>query len=56
MIKIIDTSRDFEYEVFEGFDHCNNYPLYRLVGTNNDHVGDWFTTKEKAINEIYRIT
>ena len=56
MIKIIDTAKSLEYKVFEGLDHYNNKPLYRLVGINNDHVGDWIKTKEGAINEIYKIT
>ena len=42
----------YKFKIFEGVDHFNNKPLYKINGINNDHVGEWHTTKESLYNEL----
>ena len=44
-----------EYNIFEGFDHLNNKPLYQVTGTNNDYSGEWYTSKTDAVNELKKL-
>ncbi len=36
--------------IFEGFDHYNQIPLYRV--DYGDYVGEWHTDRETAIQEL----
>lgn len=41
-----------KYKIFEGVDHFNNKPLYRINGINNDYIGEWHATKESLCDEL----
>jgi hypothetical protein len=48
-------NRKLDYYIFEGYDHYNNYPLYRVESTSNnenEYVGEWNMTKEEAEKEL----
>jgi hypothetical protein len=43
-----------KYKIFEGYDHFNNKPLYKVTD-NEDYEGEWHTNKsdaEKELNEL----
>ena len=37
--------------IVKGFDSYKGIELYRVVGINNEFVGEWFKTKEECIKE-----
>jgi len=41
-----------EYKIFEGFDHLKKKNVYRVIGVENDYVGEWHNTREEAQSEI----
>jgi len=45
-----------EYYIFEGWDHYNSKPLYRVDGRENDYVGEWHTDREDAEKELGELT
>jgi hypothetical protein len=43
------------YYLFQGTDHKNNKPLYRVESTShnpNEYVGEWHTNKKDALSEL----
>jgi hypothetical protein len=44
-----------KYKIFEGYDHYNNYPLFKVIGIDNDYVGEWHKNKEDATKELIGI-
>ena len=40
------------YTIFKGYDHFNDYNLFRVYGLNNDYVGEWHTNETEAIQEM----
>ena len=48
-------NKKLDYYIFEGYDHYNNYPLYRVESTDkndDEYVGEWNTTKAEAEKEL----
>jgi len=41
-----------KFKVITGYDFFNGSEIYRLIGINNDHFGEWHTSKQEAENEI----
>jgi len=44
-----------EYKIFEGHDHFKNKSVYRVMGMDNDYVGDWhkdISDAEKELSEL----
>ena len=41
-----------DYYIFNGYDHYNNYPLYQVVGRNNDYVGEYHENIQDAKKEL----
>jgi hypothetical protein len=43
-----------KYRVFEGIDHYNNKPLYRVEDMSEDgeYVGEWYKTRQEAEDEL----
>jgi hypothetical protein len=40
-----------KYKIFEGYDHFNNKPLYKVTD-NEDYEGEWHTNKSDAEKEL----
>jgi hypothetical protein len=40
-----------KYKIFEGYDHFNNKPLYKVTD-NEDYEGEWHTNKSDAQQEL----
>jgi hypothetical protein len=43
------------YKIFEGYDHFNGKPLYKVVGATTeteDYIGEWHTNKSDAEREL----
>ena len=40
------------FKIEYGFDHFNNYNIFRIVGVNNDHVGEWHKNLNQCNNEL----
>jgi hypothetical protein len=41
-----------EYYVFEGYDHKNSKPLYKVSSKVNEYDGEWHTNKRDAELEL----
>jgi hypothetical protein len=41
------------YRIFEGYDHFNGTPLYQVIGSDNDYVGEWHTSEQQAKNSFF---
>jgi len=41
-----------DYKIIEGYDHYNNYPLYQVVGKDNDYIGEYHTDIKDAKKEL----
>jgi len=41
-----------EYYVFEGYDHKNDKPLYKVSSKVNEYDGEWHTNKKDAELEL----
>lgn len=41
-----------KYKVVEGYDHFNGYPLYHVVGIDNEFCGEWHTSFCDAHSEM----
>ena len=49
---------DDGYVIFEGQDHYNNKPLYKVISKDedNDYVGEFYANREdaeKELNELF---
>jgi hypothetical protein len=44
-----------EYYIFEGLDHRNQIPLYRVSGRDNEYLGEWHMDKSVAQEELDRL-
>jgi hypothetical protein len=42
------------FKIYEGFDHYNNKPLYRVEDMSEDgeYVGEWYKTRQEAEDEL----
>jgi hypothetical protein len=42
------------FKIYEGIDHYNNKPLYRVEDMSEDgeYVGEWYKTREEAEDEL----
>lgn len=40
------------FKIYEGYDWHNGNPLYQVIGTNNEYVGEWHTHYEDAELEL----
>jgi hypothetical protein len=52
-MKTLDLTID--YKIFEGYDHYNQKPLYRVEGIKNDYVGEWHKVDFKAFAELVEL-
>lgn len=43
------------FKIYEGYDWHNDVPLYQVIGTNNDYVGEWHTHYEDAELELEKL-
>lgn len=43
------------FKIYEGYDWHNGTPLYQVIGTNNDYVGEWHTHHEDAELELEQL-
>ena len=43
-----------QYRIDEGFHHNKSVPIYRVLGINNDYIGEWH--KEKSVAEAEKRT
>lgn len=50
--KSINGIKKFTYKINENFDSFKNRFLYKVVGINNDYVGEYHTTKKEAADEL----
>ena len=41
-----------QYRIEHGINHFTTKDLFRVIGTNNDYVGEWHTTKGEAKEEL----
>lgn len=44
------------YKIFNGFDHFKQCPLFQVIGTNNDYVGEWHNNLTDAEIELKNLT
>lgn len=44
------------YKIFEGYDHFNSRPLYKVVGVDNEYEGEWHLNKLSAAKELRNLT
>lgn len=45
-----------EYKIFEGFDHLKKKNVYRVIGVENDYVGEWHNIREEAESELHSMS
>ncbi len=50
--------KTFKYQINQGYDHFNAYPLFYVVGVNNEYFGEYHKTLEgakKELNELKKV-
>lgn len=41
-----------KYKIEKGFDHYKTQKIYRVLGINNEYVGEWCINKKDCKNEL----
>jgi hypothetical protein len=44
-----------KFKIIEGRDHYTGNTIYRLVGINNDFLGEWQDARKEAENEVNKL-
>jgi len=41
-----------KYRIEEGYDHYKKQNLYRVLGVNNEYVGEWHINRKECVKEL----